>query len=56
MGFMIMTVLLSALVVVGTVSTVVTLVREGRGPTTPPLSHQLDRRFLPPARGGSRLA
>ena len=56
MGSMIMTALLAALVVSGTISTVVTLVREGRGPTAPPLSHQLDRRFLPPARGGSRVA
>lgn len=56
MGYMIMTVLLTALVLLGTVGTVVTLIREDRGPQAPPVSHRLDRRFLPPARGGSRLA
>jgi hypothetical protein len=56
MGSMIMTALLFALVLFGTIGTVVTLVREGRGPAAPPMSHRLDRRFLPPANGGSRLA
>lgn len=52
----VVTLLLTALVAVGALGTVVTLVREGRGPAAPPLSHPLDRRFLPPAGGGSRLA
>lgn len=56
MGFVIMTVLLLALVLSGTVGTVVKVIREDRGPQSPPLSHRLDRRFLPPARGGSRVA
>lgn len=53
---MIMTLLLTALVAGGSVATLVELIREGRGPQTPPISHSPDRRFLPPARGGSRLA
>jgi hypothetical protein len=56
MGDMIVTVLLTALVLFGTVGTVLTLIREDRGPQAPPASHRPDRRFLPPARGGSRLA
>lgn len=56
MGSMIMTVLLAALVLFGTIGTVITLLHEGRGPGTPPVSHRLDRRFLPPANGGSRIA
>lgn len=56
MDNMLVTILLTALVLVGTIGTVVTLIREDRGPQAPPVSHRPDRRFLPPARGGSRLA
>lgn len=53
---MIASLILAALVLGGTIGTLVELIREGRGPSAPPVSHPLDRRFLPPARGGSRLA
>lgn len=56
MGDMLAIILLAALVIGGTIGTLVELVREGRGPAAPPVSHRLDRRFLPPAGGGSRLA
>ncbi len=56
MDGMLMTILLTALVLFGAVGTVVTMIREDRGPQAPPVSHRPDRRFLPPARGGSRLA